>query len=223
MEAMDKKEQSQKANNVPDKKELPALYLAALLQLADWVSVDYKRLVNKAIPVESLRAIYLCACDGISVDDVKKALAKKDAVVELSKLRDEQLQLHIAQKYEEELAELQLRVQQAEEKIIEQEHKLKNVPKFGTKRITAAHKENIFKTDANTKKTKCSREKRFGFHRRSNSAMLFLSGIVKDYNAEQLEFIVDCIEEGVPINCIRKFISPVLPVSVMERLKRLEF
>lgn len=41
------------------------------------------------------------------------------------------------------------------------------------------------------------------------------------YEKEQMEFLLDCMEEGMDIDEIRQFASPALPVHVMRRLKEL--
>lgn len=42
------------------------------------------------------------------------------------------------------------------------------------------------------------------------------------YSKEQLDYLLDCLEEGVPIEKLEKFSSPKLPVEVMQRLRSLE-
>lgn len=206
-----------------DKKELSMRYLAALIQYADWVPEDYKKLMTKNSPVELLKELYLCACDNVPLKKVQEAQNGKDSVNALRKVRYEYLRELVEKGYEQELKELRKRITTAEAKIVEQEHKLQNVPKFGT-----VHQEEKIQSHVSEKVSEeknslfIHNQKRGYFRRRSKSPVVFLSEIVDTYSTEQLQFIMDCIEEGISVQDIRAFISPVLPVEVMQRLKKIE-
>lgn len=44
----------------------------------------------------------------------------------------------------------------------------------------------------------------------------------KGYSTEQLDYFMDCMEEGMTLEDIQKFASPKLPVELMQRLRMLE-
>lgn len=204
-----------------DKKELTLRYLAALMQYAVWIPEGYKKLVVKGISIEMLRELYLCACDGIPLKKVQEAQREENGVKTLIKLRREHLRKSLLKEQEQKLADLQKRMVVAETKIIEQEHMISNVPKSGTfekeDKIGKAESEN---NPEEIKSVHIQRKRHWMM--RGESTVSFLTEIMKDYDAKQLRFILDCIEEGVPVKRIRAFISPVLPVEVMQRLKEIE-
>ena len=204
-----------------DKKELSMRYLAALIQYADWIPESYKKLITKNNSVELLQQIYLCACDRVPVEKVQEAQNGKDGVTALVKLRYDYLTKSVKTEYGNELEELRKRMIIAEYKIIAQEHKLKNVPKFGTLHPEDEHPLHKDVTEAKIM-LPMHTQKQSIFKRRKESPKDFLSEIIDVYSAQQLQFIMDCIEEGIAIQSIRTFISPVLPVEIMQRLKRLE-
>lgn len=51
----------------------------------------------------------------------------------------------------------------------------------------------------------------------------FMGGLLeKGYNTEQLDYFLDCMEEGMTLEEIQKFASPKLSVELMQRLRMLE-
>lgn len=51
----------------------------------------------------------------------------------------------------------------------------------------------------------------------------YIEQLLKEgYSEEQLNYLLDCIEDEVPVTVIQRFASPSLPVGVMMRLRRLE-
>jgi len=51
----------------------------------------------------------------------------------------------------------------------------------------------------------------------------FMGGLLeKGYSTEQLDYFLDCMEEGMTLEDVQKFASPKLPVELMQRLRMLE-
>lgn len=220
MDTTETKKESEKIVEKHDKKELSMRYLAALIQYADWIPEEYKKLVTRNSSVDLLQQIYLCACDKVPVEKMKASKNESDTVKVLAELRYECIQKSVIEEYGEKLNELRKRLASAENKIMEQEHKINNVPNFGTKSSEVPSKTRKKDAEVNgVQPIDCKRTKIF---KRRESPKEFLSEIIDLYSTQQLHFIMDCMEEGIPIRNIRTFISPVLPVEIMQRLKKIE-
>lgn len=60
----------------------------------------------------------------------------------------------------------------------------------------------------------------FWLRRKERSKASYIERLLKEgYDTEQLDFLLDCIEEGMTESEIQQFASPKLPVRVMQRLK----
>ena len=60
----------------------------------------------------------------------------------------------------------------------------------------------------------------FLLRRKERSRVRYIECLLKEgYDTEQLDFLLDCIEEGMTKDEIQQFASPKLPVRVMQRLK----
>ncbi len=220
MDTTETKRESDKTVEKHDKKELAMRYLAALIQYADWIPDEYRKLVARNSSVDLLQQIYLCACDKVPVEKMREAQNEEDTVKALTELRYECIQKAVIEEYGEKLNELRKRLASAENKIMEQEHKINNVPKFGTMSSEEVPKTKGKDVEAyDVQPADCQKQR---FFKRRESPKEFLSDIINLYSTQQLHFIMDCMEEGIPIRNIRMFISPVLPVEIMQRLKKME-
>lgn len=85
-------------------------------------------------------------------------------------------------------------------------------------------KENdVPKSGTKTVKKKRKRSRCFLWRRKEQEPAEFIEkSLIAGYEKEQLEYLLDCMEEGVPLEIIDKFASPKLPVEVMKRLRVLE-
>lgn len=90
----------------------------------------------------------------------------------------------------------------------------KDVPKPGTQ---GNAQENVPKSG-----TKKNRNVWFPWERKRGPADFIEKLLEVGYSNEQLDYLLDCMEEGLPIEEIERFSSPKLPVEVMRRLRRLE-
>lgn len=95
----------------------------------------------------------------------------------------------------------------------EQKQKKEDVPKSGTQ---ADADENVPKSG--TKK----RNIRFSWKKQKKPAEFIEKSIQEGYSNEQLEYLLDCMEEGLSVEKIERFASVKLPVDVMRRLRSLE-
>ena len=93
-----------------------------------------------------------------------------------------------------------------------QETEKEDVPEFSTQK---QEKENVPKFG--TKK-----RRRLPWEKTLEPAEFIERSLAQGYSSEQLEYLLDCMEEGVPVETIERFSSPKLPVDVMRRLRTLE-
>lgn len=93
-----------------------------------------------------------------------------------------------------------------------QETEKEDVPEFSTQK---QEKENVPKFG--TKK-----RRRLPWEKTLEPAEFIERSLAQGYSSEQLEYLLDCMEEGVAVETIERFSSPKLPVDVMRRLRTLE-
>lgn len=108
----------------------------------------------------------------------------------------------------------------------EQKQKKEDVPKSGTQ---ADADENVPKSGTQTgadenvpKSSTKKRNIRFSWKRQKEPAEFIEKSIQEGYSNEQLEYLLDCMEEGLSVEKIERFASVKLPVDVMRRLRSLE-
>lgn len=92
----------------------------------------------------------------------------------------------------------------------------KGVPEFGTAKTALKVKDVM---NSGTKKESRTRWLSWG---KKNPANFIEKSLDAGYTNEQLDYLLDCMEEGVPVKQIERFSSPRLPVEVMRRLRSLE-
>lgn len=108
------------------------------------------------------------------------------------------------------------------------EENQENVPKSGTKEENQENvpesgmKEEIQKNVPKSGTKKKYRNLRFPWEKKKRPANFIEKSLEAGYSNEQLEYLLDCMEEGVPVEKIERFSSPKLPVEVMRRLRSLE-
>lgn len=67
-----------------------------------------------------------------------------------------------------------------------------------------------------------TKKRRLPWHR-SRRISVYIEQLLEDgYESDQMDFLLDCIEDGMDITEIREFASPRLPVHVMKRLRDLK-
>lgn len=74
-------------------------YLYATIQIADWIGDDYKRIAEQYREHEALKELYLCICDGVSVDLLEVMAIEKDTGESLRKCRKKHLESDFLRKY----------------------------------------------------------------------------------------------------------------------------
>lgn len=100
-----------------------------------------------------------------------------------------------------------------------------NVPKSGTKEQA---KESVPKSGTkeqakeNATKSGTKRRIHLPWEKSMEPAEFIERSLTEGYSNEQLSYLLDCMEEGVPVETIERFSSPKLPVGVMQRLRKLE-
>ncbi len=105
------------------------------------------------------------------------------------------------------------------------QERVKSVPKSGTQE---PEKEDV--PEFSTQKQEKENVPKFGTKKRIHlpweksiePAEFIEKSLAEGYSNEQLSYLLDCMEEGVPVEIIKKFSSPRLPVDVMKRLRNLE-
>lgn len=192
-------------------------YMAALIWFADWIPDGYKKLaVNNQGDVEILKGLYLCACDGVPVELAAEVL-ENDSAEELTAVRME----HIAGSLPEKQA---------------QQDPGENVPDSGTQEPEGQHldatmyselSEHIGHSDVKQNVPKSGtgnlqKKRNLFFWRKRNMVRYIERLLAEGYDTNQMNFLLDCIEDGLTAAEIREFASPKLPVDVMWRLKMIE-
>lgn len=107
------------------------------------------------------------------------------------------------------------------------EENQENVPKSGTrgKQKETAKEEEQEKFQEGVPKSgtrKKNRNLRFPWEKKKGPADFIEKSLEAGYSNEQLEYLLDCMEEGLQVEEIERFSSPKLPVEVMRRLRSLE-
>ncbi len=238
------KETEAKAEKKPGRKAATGeQYLYALFLRADWITEEYRSL---AAPVEKqtevLKELYMCACDGIPADKAEESLKHSPPEQALKALRLKRLEEEAlcsctgnldslakkTERLEQEMENVAQTISQLavhvpkmpdlfpedkkkedakrEVKTEEKAKPEKNVPKSGTHKADFSGKMKSLIT---------SRKK-------ENIASYIDRMAVQGYNNDQLNFIIDCFEEGLTKKQIEKIIAPKLPVELMRRLRDME-
>lgn len=74
-------------------------YLYATIQTADWISEEYKKVAEQYRDHEALKELYLCICDGVSLDLLEVMVIDKDIEDILRKARKKHLESDFLRKY----------------------------------------------------------------------------------------------------------------------------
>lgn len=223
-------------------------YLIALIKCAEWVPRSYKQLAekNKANP-EILKELYLCACDGIPVEKAMEAMEKNppegalrflrhkhivnlsqgDYVAELTDIKEttSTLERDVKQMYEV-LNHIADHVPNFDGMFPEdgQEQQLshENQPKAATSQEEAAEHIPITKNVPKSGTQKIRKMIQLPWIKKKGISD-FIEKLINDgYSTEQIDYLLDCIEDGMELDSIKKIASPKLPVDVMKRLRILE-
>lgn len=74
-------------------------YLYATIQMADWISEEYKKIAEHYKNHQALKELYLCICDGVSPDLLEVFVIDKDIEEVLRKCRKKHLESDFLRKY----------------------------------------------------------------------------------------------------------------------------
>lgn len=223
---------------IPEKRSSPNTgeqYLIALIKCADWVARPYKQLCEKhRMNIEVLKELYLCACDGVPIEKALEAQEKEPLEGALRLLRQKHLENTAMDNYKGSITTLKKEVEQMSAVL---QHIADHVPDFDSmfpekesegqepeKLVLGSQKEQTLSEwdvpESGTKKAKISRW--FPWAKKRETADFIKKLLEADYSREQMEYILDCIEDGLSPKYIQRFTSPKLPVDVMRRLRVLE-
>ncbi len=250
-EAAERKTESKTEKKPEKKRPTGEQYLYALFLCAGWIPEEYRPLaagVEKR--TEELKELYLCACDGIPAKKAKEALESKSPFSALKFLRMKKLEEEalssctgsldlVAKKTEaleqefakmsstlnqltdylpdmealfpEETKEEQAKSYNRQQEILNKEPEKdgtngKDVPESGTRKKMISGKLKSLMQPGKRK-----------------SIAAFIGRMAKQgYTLEQMDFALDCFEEGMTEAQIERITSPNLPVGVMRRLRNME-
>lgn len=197
-------------------------YMAALIWFADWIPDGYKKLaVDNQGDIDILKGLYLCACDGVPVELAAEVL-ENDSPEEFTTVRME----HIAGSLPEKQILQDTKEGQEPEESQELEAQHLNEAVYSDSSGHLGHsiqvgedvKQNVPKSGTGN-----LQKKRNLFFRRKRSMVRYIERLLAEgYDTNQMNFLLDCIEDGLTAAEIREFASPKLPVDVMWRLKMIE-
>lgn len=206
-----------------------AQYLAILFRYAGWIPASCRSVAEGVTGPELLNEIYLCVCEGVSADKITQAKASRYPEAALKILRRGHVAGDIlSEKQMAEISELKKRVAVAEKKNQELNQRLlllgKQTKGPGEKKEDAPPKPQTPAQQEENPRIVVVREpkpsRRFSFGKPKQSVSAFLHTLLEDgaYSREQMEYLLDCIEEGISLEVLREIASPKLPVEVMRRL-----
>lgn len=250
-EEAERKTESKTEKKPEKKRPTGEQYLYALFLCADWVPEEYRPLAASVEKrTEELKELYLCACDGIPAKKAKEALENKSPFPALKFLRMKKLEEEalssctgsldlVAKKteaLEQEFAKMSSTLnqltehlpdmaalfpadpQEAQVKSDEQKKTLSEEPESGRT------KGKDVPESGTRKKGKLPGKLKNLMHpgKRKNIAAFIGRMSEQGYTLEQMDFALDCFEEGMTEAQITNIISPNLPVGVMRRLRNME-
>ncbi len=115
------------------------------------------------------------------------------------------------------------------QQMLEQEiQSQKDVPKSGTQEKVqedvpkSSTQEKVQEDVPKSGTKKKNRNVRFPWEKKKGPADFIEKSLEAGYSNEQLDYLLDCMEEGLSVEKIERFSSPKLPVEVMRRLRSLE-
>lgn len=252
--------EKQKHPGKKDMKDAGEQYLFALIKCADWVGKPYKQLAEKnRMNTEFLKQLYLCACDGIPIEEARAAQEKNPPEGALKFLRQKYLEESVVNSYQNELTDIKGTTAALEKEVKQMNglllHISDHVPDFDAmfpedvpdeildeemadaRELLPEKKPEAVPTGQGTghplqqasqemdvpkSGTKNGKKKWFPWKRKREAADFIERSLDAGYSKEQLEYLLDCMEEGMAVEEIEKFSSPKLPVDIMRRLRMME-
>lgn len=240
-------------------------YLYATIQMADWISDDYKRLAEKYLDNVALKELYLCICDGVNIDILELIEINDEVANVLSKCRKQHWESEFFRKYREEIEKLSVITASTQKEVKQMSGNVKaivenmpsmnerfkmpepdavdyvqadktpskkeevedtkeNVPNFGTNNLEeSAYKSRAIVEPMFIKKEKqgiLDRFKNLFDKYGHNPKLTVLNMLKKNYNSEQIDFILSCYDEGMTVKEIDRFADPRINVETMKLLKK---
>lgn len=243
---MDAQQKAEPKKKYPaEGKNLPGTgeqYLLALIKCADWVSEPYKQLAEKhRADTEFLKELYLCACEGIPIERTVEVQGASNPQMALKTVRHSYLETD-TDEYKEEMSGLKGMAAVLEKEVRQMSgvlrHIADNIPNFDSlfpeeeplpfdsspmELPLLEKQQKPSKAVAEDFKTLKEAKNRWFSRAKKRETAGFVEGLLEaGYSTEQLEYILDCMEEGLSVKEIQRFISPKLPAKVMRRLRLLE-
>ena len=228
-----------------------AQYLNATIQTAEWISKPYKNLAeaNKNNPI-IVRELYMCFADRVPADLLAIALQDNKPESALKRCRKNYIADSLQKEQTRELEKLSYRLADLEENInnitkiltgnITITHEIKKdesnninaeVSDSEEKKSELNKNEASESTESNNEekpvledlKKKTFRDKAETlFSRFKQKPSSYVVGLMeRGYTTEQIEYMLNCVAEGLTKDEIESFSDPKLPVSVMNKLKEM--
>lgn len=224
-------------------------YLAAAIKSYDWMDEAYKVLAEKyQDKPKELREIYMCAYDGVPLDLMAVAENKEPAAESFSWIRKKHIEAQMQRRYADDLEEIRCISKEMEQDVKNISDMVRSMAEYvpffdemfpeilGSGNISSERKKKPEqeKSPANSHENvvpvsvgplKRINEKvssRFLQNQKKDPSKFIRKLYVAGYKTEQIDFVLDCLAEGMSEWKIKHFIAPEFPVELMQRLKELE-
>ena len=224
-------------------------YLYATIQMADWISDDYKKVAEQFKNHEALKELYLCICDGVSIDLLEVMVIEKDVEDLLRKCRKKHLESDFLRKYSDVVERISVITAKTEHEVKNMSSTVKYIAdslpakkehvelpepiivSVETEEVTEIKSHDAIESEhfrvgveseKNIQKNITLLEKiKNGFNRYTkNPGRTVVNMLSEGYSDEQINFIFGCVEEGMTPKEIDRFASPKIKVETMKQLKK---
>lgn len=227
-------------------------YLAAALKSCNWIEDSYKEFAEnyQDKPVE-LREIYMCACDGVPLELMMVAEKKEPIVDSFRLIRRKHIEALMQRKYADDLEEIRCISKELEQDVKDIVGMVRSMAEYvpffdemfpemlsnrtagGVDRLqnrkteegldgkTPIRQEVVVEKGQGALKGIKERMEHL-FPKKKDSSRFIKKLYTAGYNSEQIDFVLDCLDEGLTEQEIKHFIAPVFPIDLMKRLKELE-
>lgn len=244
MEKKEKKRLKKEEAELEGKNVLASKYLHAAFMEAPWLSAEYKELAEKYISEPKIiRELYLCACDGVKINILQIAETKKPIDESFRRCRKRHLEERFLKEYSQELESIKAisssvanEVKSVSEKVnhiaehipsmeemFPQTEPPKDVP---TEQIKSnlQPSSKIEVTVKNESRQRVELLKHIGhmFQGKKNMTKYMESLVKEGYSMEQINFILDCIEQGDTIKDVERYASSKLDIDIMKKLRAMQ-
>lgn len=225
-------------------------YLYATIKTADWISDEYKSFAEKYKDTqEPLRELYLCICDGVSIDVLELAEMNETVAEAFRDCRMKQLESDFIRRFSYDIKKLKNITTETKKEVKNMSGTMKQIadtiptfdemfmhdspelvsievkeqPRIGATSVKiSAEKVDDVGSVSETKPQKVSFKGMLSKLHRERPVQYIETLIKEGYSNEQINYILECLESGVSIAEIKKFASPKIDVELMKKLRNMK-